>query len=40
LFKKTIWINNGTERKRVPETELSNWLLNGWQKGHMKGLPI
>jgi hypothetical protein len=40
LFKKTIWINNGTERKRVPETELDNWLLNGWQKGHMKGLLI
>ena len=38
LFKKTIWINNGNERKRIPETELSNWLVNGWQKGHMRGL--
>ena len=38
LFKKTVWINNGNERKRIPETELTNWLSNGWQKGHMKGL--
>jgi group I intron endonuclease len=38
LFKKTIWINNGNERKRIPETELNNWLVNGWQKGHMRGL--
>jgi len=38
LFKKTVWINNGTQRKRVPETEVQNWISNGWVKGHMNGL--
>ena len=40
LFKKTVWINNGNERKRIPESELNNWISNGWHKGHMKGLTV
>jgi group I intron endonuclease len=36
LFKKTIWINNGEQRKRVPDQELSNWLAQGWNKGSKK----
>jgi group I intron endonuclease len=38
LFKKTIWINNGTQRKRIPECDLSNWIDNGWKRGHMDGM--
>jgi group I intron endonuclease len=38
LFKKTIWINNGQQRKRVPETEINVWLEKGWARGHMNGL--
>ena len=33
LFKKTVWINNGEQRKRVPEQDLPNWLAHGWNKG-------
>jgi group I intron endonuclease len=33
LFKKTVWINNGEQRKRVPEQDLPNWLAQGWNKG-------
>lgn len=36
LFKKTIWINNGTNNKRVKEPDLEQWLNDGWIKGHMK----
>jgi len=38
LFKKTTWINNGEKRKRVPESEINQWLENGWSKGHMNGI--
>lgn len=38
LFKKTTWINNGEQRKRVPESEINQWLENGWSKGHMNGI--
>ena len=38
LFQKTIWINNGEQRKRVPELELVQWIDKGWNKGHMNGL--
>ena len=38
LFKKTVWINNGEQRKRVPETEINDWMLNGWIRGHKNGI--
>jgi group I intron endonuclease len=40
LFKKTVWINNGNKRKRIPAAELNTWIANGWHKGHMKGLTL
>jgi hypothetical protein len=38
LFKKTVWINNGEQRKRVPESDINDWVSNGWMRGHMKGI--
>jgi len=38
LFKKTVWINNGEQRKRVPETEINDWLSTGWMRGHRNGI--
>ena len=38
LFKKTVWINNGEQRKRVPESDISIWIEQGWVRGHMNGL--
>ena len=36
LFKKTVWINNGEQRKRVPEANVNDWMLNGWMRGLAK----
>jgi len=38
LFKKTVWINNGEQRKRVPESDINDWISKGWMRGHMNGL--
>jgi hypothetical protein len=31
-----VWINNGEQRKRVPEANINDWVLNGWVRGLMK----
>ena len=38
LFKKTVWINNGKQRKRVPESDINDWVSNGWMRGHKNGI--